>query len=105
MLLNHSALEFSTVGKRTLRVRDRTDLTAATVDFDISETGCLVACRAERPRLVGKHSVPTPWSGTCTEFREWEGMRVVRLIEASWHLPEGSFTYYRSEITSYKLWP
>ena len=105
MLLNHPTLEYSTAGKRTLRVRDRTDPTAATVDFEISETGRLVVCRAERPRLVGKRSVPTPWSGTCTEFQEWEGMRVVRLVEACWHLPEGNFTYYRGEITSYKLWP
>jgi len=105
ILLNHPTLEFSTAGKRTLRVRDRNDPTVATVDFEISEMGGPVACRAERPRLVGKRTVPTPWSGTCTEFQEWEGMRVVRLIEACWHLPEGTFTYYRSEITSYKLWP
>jgi hypothetical protein len=105
MLLNHPTLEFSTAGKRTLRVRDRNDPTGATVDFEISETGRPVACRAERPRLVGKRSVPSPWAGTCTEFQEWEGMRVARLIEACWYLPEGKFTYFRGEITSFSLWP
>jgi hypothetical protein len=105
ILLNHPTLEFSTAGKRTLRVRDRKDPTAATVDFEISEIGRPVACRAERPRLVGKRTVPTLWSGTCTEFLEWEGMRVARLIEVSWYLPEGTFTYSRGEITSYRVWP
>ena len=105
MLLNHPTLEFSTAGKRTLRVRDRNDPTAATVDFEIGETGRPLACRAERTRLVGKRKVPTPWSGTCAEFLEWEGMRVARLIEVCWHLPEGIFTYFRGEITSYAVWP
>jgi len=105
MLLIHPTLEFSTAGKLSLRVRDRNDPTGATVDFEINEIGRLVACRAERPRLLGKQTVSTPWSGTCTEFQEWEGLRVARLIEVCWCLPEGTFTYYRSEITSYAVWP
>jgi hypothetical protein len=105
MLLNHSTLEFLTAGKRTLRVRDRNDPTGATVDFEIGEGGRPVVCRAERPRMVGKQTVSTPWSGTCTEFQEWEGMRLARRVEACWNLPGQIFTYYRSEITSYREWP
>ena len=101
ILLNHPSLEFTAAGNRTLRVRDRKDPTGATVDFEISEDGRPVACRADRPRIVGKHAILTPWSGTCPEFQEWEGLRVARRVEAWWHLPEGTFTYFRCEVTSF----
>jgi hypothetical protein len=105
ILLNHASLEFAAPGNHTLRVRDRIDPTGATVDFEISEDGHPVACRAERPRIVGKNAIPTPWSGICTEFQEWEGLRVARRVEARWHLPEATFTYFRQEVTSFQRWP
>jgi len=104
ILLNHASLEFSASGSRTLRVRDRKDPSGATVDFEVSAEGRPVECRAERPRLVGKRAVPTSWSGTCTEFREWEGLRVARRVEVSWHLAEATYTYFRSEVTSFRAW-
>jgi len=104
ILLNHPSLEFNTAGNRTLRVQDRKDPTGATVDFEISEEGRPIASRADRPRLVGKRTVLTPWSGTCQEFEEWEGLRVARRFEACWNLPEGAFTYIRGEVTSYTAW-
>ena len=104
ILLNHPSLEFTAAGNRTLRVRDRKDPTGATVDIEVGEEGHPVACRADRPRLVGKHSVLTPWSGVCQEFQEWEGLRVARRVEVCWDLPEGAFTYLRGEVTSYTVW-
>ena len=103
ILLNHASLECTAAGKRTLRLQDRKDPTGATVDLEIDEEGRPVACRADRPRLVGKRSVLTPWSGTCQEFQEWEGLRVARRVEACWHLPEGTFTYFRVEVTTFTL--
>lgn len=99
-LLNHPSLEWSAAGPSVLRVRDRNDNTGATVDLEISPDGRPAACRARRPRLVGKQSVLTPWWGTYLEFGEWEGMRVASRLEVSWELPEGPFTYFRSRVTS-----
>lgn len=104
ILLNHTSLEFTAAGNRTLRVRDRKDPTGATVDIEVGEEGRPVACRADRPRLVGKHSVLTPWSGVCQEFQEWEGLRVARRVEVCWDLPEGAFTSFRGVVTSYTAW-
>lgn len=101
MLLNHPSLDFLVVGPFTLRVRDREDPTGATVDIDIDQDGRPLACRADRPRAVGKKTVLTPWSATCSEFREREGLRVASKLEVSWHLPEGPFLYFRGEITSF----
>lgn len=99
-LLKHASLEWNAVGPLTLRLRDRNDPTGATVDLEITADGRPLTCRAVRPRLVGKQSVLTPWWGTYLEFREWEGLRVASRLEVSWQLPEGPFTYFRSELTS-----
>jgi len=101
ILLNHLSLDFTVVGPFTLRVRDREDPTGATVDIDIGEDGRPLACRADRPRAVGKKAVLTPWSATCSQFREWEGLRVASKLEVSWHLPDGPFIYFRGEITAF----
>jgi len=44
---------------------DRLDPTGATVDLDLSDEGCPLACHATRPRLVGKQTV-------LTRGPEWE---------------------------------
>lgn len=105
ILLHHPSLEFTAHGANALAVRDRNDLTNATVEMVIGVDGQPSACRTERPRLVGKKTVLTPWLGSCLEFQECEGLRVARRIEVSWRLPEGDFTYLRGEVTSLHLLP
>jgi len=102
ILLNHPALECVATGPLHLRLRDRNDETGAAVDLEISEQGCPLVCRADRPRMVGKQAVVTPWSATCSDFYVRQGMRLPGNAEALWHLPQGSFSYYRSEIISYE---
>jgi hypothetical protein len=101
MLLNHPTLEWNAVGPLRFRLRDRQDPTEATVELDLSEEGRPLVCRANRPRLVGKQAILTPWSGTASEFREYEGLRVASRLEVAWHLPEGLFTYFHGELTSF----
>jgi hypothetical protein len=103
IVLNHGSLEWTAAGPHSLRVRDRADPTGATLDVDIDEEGRPLACRAERPRMVGKQPVLTPWSGSGAEFKEWEGLRVPTHLEVSWTLPDGPFTYYRSEVVSFQV--
>jgi hypothetical protein len=103
IVLNHGSLEWTAVGPLTLRVRDREDPTGATVDVEMSAEGRPLVCRADRPRVVGKQTILTPWSGIGSEFRDWEGLCVASRVEASWHLPDGPFTYYRGEVTSFVL--
>jgi len=104
ILLHHPSLELAAVGNRKLRVRQYAEPTGAAVEIEIVEDGRPAACRAERPMLVGKKTVLTPWFATAVEFVPWEGMRVARRMEAGWTLPEGDFTYFREEIASYAPW-
>jgi len=102
MLLTHRSLEWAAAGPLTLSVRDRHDSTGATVYIELSESGKPVACRADRPRLVGKDTIVTPWMGIGSDFREHDGLRVPNRLEVSW-LIDGWFDYYRSEITSFEV--
>jgi uncharacterized protein DUF6544 len=102
-ILNHASLEWKAPAARALRVRDVNDPTNATVELHFGPDGRPLSCHADRPRLVGKQSIPTPWCGTCVEFREWEGVNVASRVDATWHLADGPFTYYRSEITSFTV--
>ncbi len=100
ILLHHASLQYALAGKNALQVRDANDPTGATVDIEIARDGRPVASRATRPRLVGKKTLLTPWTGTCQEYREWQGMRVAQRVEACWNLPEGDFTYFREGVTA-----
>jgi uncharacterized protein DUF6920 len=101
ILLNHSSLKWEATRPLTLRVHDASDDTGASIDIDISDEGCPLTYRADRPRLVGKQAILTPWCATSSEFREVEGLRVPRRLEVSWNLPEAAFTYFQAEITSF----
>jgi hypothetical protein len=101
-LLNHSSLEWTEVEPLTLRVQDR-NVSCVWVYLTLDEQGKPFGCCADRPRLVGKQSVLTPWSAMCSDFREVEGMRVPGHLEVLWHLPEGPFTYFREDVTSFEL--
>lgn len=105
ILLNHPGLDWTKAGPLTLRVRDQDGSPEAMVDLELAEDGRPLACRAERPRLVGKQSVLTAWMGRYLEFQEMEGLRVAARLEVSWQLPEGLFTYFRSQLTSFACIP
>jgi hypothetical protein len=100
-LVNHSTLEWTSVGAVTLRVHDRQDATGAWVDLIFGEDGSPLGCRADRPRMAGRRMLSTPWSAICAELREHDGLRVPHQLEGTWHLLEGPFTYYRSQVTSF----
>lgn len=103
MVVAHPTLAWTAAEARTLRLRDSEDPTGATVEIEIGEDGLPVLTRAERPRMVGKSAVVTPWSATGLDFHEQDGLRLATRREAAWHLPEGAFTYFRSEVLSYSL--
>ncbi len=98
-----ASLEWAEAGERLLRLRDTGDPTGSVVEYEIDEQGKPVVSHADRPRIVGKRVIPTPWSASGSEFREWEGLRLATRMEASWHLPEGMFAYYRAEVIPFAL--
>lgn len=103
MLVAHPTLVWTAVGPQTLQLRDSDDPTGSTVNYEIGEEGLPICCRADRPRMIGKQSVLTPRSAAGLDFSERDGLRVATRLEAAWHLPDGAFTYFRSEVTSFAV--
>ena len=103
MLLNNPALEWTSAGLLTLRVRDREDATGAAVDIELTDGGKPLACRADRPRMVGREFVITPWLAVADDFSEHEGLRVPRRLDVSWLIADGWFSYYRSVVTEFSV--
>jgi hypothetical protein len=101
ILVNHTSLFAEAVDASTVRLGDRNDPTGAVLDLVVSQQGEPIGCHADRPRLVGKKTIVTSWSGTCSGFCQWEGLRVATRLAVGWNLPDGLFEYYRSEITSF----
>ncbi len=99
VLLNHRTLASETVAPGAVRFRDTTGPAGAYVDFEIDPDGRPIRCHAMRPRAENQ-MLPTPWSVSATEFREWQGLRLASKFEVSWHLPEGDFSYLRAELTT-----
>jgi hypothetical protein len=105
VLLNHPTLACEALAPLTLRLSDRSGPPGVHLDLELGPDGSPLLCRADRPRAEGNETVLTPWSGAAAGFTLWEGFRVAKRMEATWHMPGGAFTYYRSEVTSLEAVP
>jgi hypothetical protein len=77
--------------------------TQAAVEFEVDDDGRVLTVTApNRPRLVGKEVVDTPWSGKMSDYGVFDGFRVPTRAEVAWLLPEGPFTYWRAKITDFR---
>jgi hypothetical protein len=80
--------------------------TRVAVEFDVDGEGRVRgAAVPRRPRLVGRTTVETAWSGRFSEYRVLDGLRVPTAAEVSWALPEGPFTYWRGRVLELKVLP
>jgi hypothetical protein len=76
----------------------------AAVDFDVDADGRVVGGTApNRPRIVGKTFVETPWVGSFGEYKTVEGLTVPTVAEVSWLLPEGPFMCWRGRVVEFRV--
>jgi hypothetical protein len=67
--------------------------------FEIDDQGKLVSLHAQRYRDLGRgQSVLSDWTGRYADYREFGGFRVPTLVDVSWDLDEGSFSYARFQV-------
>lgn len=99
-------LERRAAGERAVEVSTLAGGRRAAVTLEFGADGDVAGSRAEaRPYKRGKAFVPMPWSGSFSDYGVLGGVRLPRRAEARWELPEGPFTYWRGEITSFELVP
>jgi hypothetical protein len=74
-----------------------TNIGTAVFTFDAG--GRPVRFDADRPLGGGPNAMMTPWFGTSSAWRTFEGIEVPTRGEVGWQLPTGTFVYYRWEIS------
>ncbi len=76
------------------------DMTVSAI-FHIDNDGKLVSLRGDRYRDIGGgKAVLTPWTGRCSDYREFNGFRVPSTVEVAWELESGQFSYARFRVTT-----
>lgn len=101
-LLHNPELCYRETGPRVVEVaaNSRAGLAQVRLRF---ENGDVVRVEAgNRPRMLGRRLVPTPWAGCFYDYRDWNGWRIPMRAEAGWMLDAGMFVYWRGEITDYR---
>lgn len=69
----------------------------------VFEGGDLARIEADdRPRAVGRGTVPTRWRGHFSDDRALGGYRIPTRAEVEWVLDTGPFVCWRGEVTSYQ---
>jgi len=82
----------------------RVGAAAVAVRLHFDADGDIVGSSADsRPRMVGKRTIDTPFSGRFADYREIGGVRVPTRAVVAWELPEGPFPYFRGRITDLEL--
>ncbi len=70
------------------------------LEFSFDDEGEIVSVySADRFREVNGSFVATPWEGRFSDYTDVNGYRVPTEAEVAWHLPEGTFIYWKATIT------
>jgi len=70
----------------------------------IFENGDITRVGADdRPRIVGRCTVPTRWEGRCYDYRELDRCRIPTRGVASWLLEGVPFEYWRGQVTEFRV--
>jgi hypothetical protein len=99
-------IRWEPIDDRSARVTLMGDGLPVSLAVEFDEEGRASRVRGERYRAVeGGKSVLTPWSASCTDYRDFSGLQVPSRVEVSWDLDEGQFTYARFRVTELEYHP
>lgn len=99
-------LEWREVDAQTVEVATRVGSARVAARLEFDAAGDVVRSSGDaRPRMVGKTTVSTPWSGSFSEYAALGGVRIPTRAEVRWELPDGPFTYWRGAVESVELQP
>ena len=76
---------------------------SATVEYRLKDGLIESIFVPDRGRSVGGKSIPTPWLGEFKKYKKMGNVLVPTYGEVSWLLDEGKFTYFKGNITDYKV--
>lgn len=101
-ILNAGELKWAQIDERTVSVTARSRSGDAIVQFSFDAAGDIVGLvAADRPMERGGVTIPTPWKGFYSNYRQFGRYRIPAYGEVGWELPDGLFTYWKGEIVAY----
>ena len=102
-ILNNGALSWRQLDPTTVEVSARSATGSASATFSFDQAGDIVGLVAtDRPMSQGAGTVPTPWIGSFSDYRQMGGYRIPAHGEVGWLLDDGLFTYWRGDIIAYE---
>ena len=101
-ILNATDLVWQELDARTVSVTAQSASGPAKLRFGFDTSGDIVSMVADdRPMDRDGVTVPTVWRGLYGQYRQFGPYRLPSWGEVGWELPEGLFTYWKGELTSY----
>jgi hypothetical protein len=102
-MLYNPQLSWREIGAKTVEVSAESPSGPARVRL-LFENGDITRVESDdRPRMVGRCIVPTPWQGHCRDYREMNGCRIPTRAVVSWLLEDGPFEYWRGRVTAFRM--
>lgn len=100
ILLPSRGVRWSPIDDTSARATVTAGATTVSVDFHFDAAGLVtrVYC-PDRMRDVDGTGVPTPWQGRMRDYDTFAGMRIPRVGEVAWLLPEGEQVYWKGRVT------
>ena len=99
-LLPSQGVMWSEIDDYTAKATITDSNTTISLDFLFNEAGEITgAYTPGRYREVNGNYKLTPWAGHFHKYELRNGIRIPVEAEVSWELPEGSFPYWKAEIT------
>ena len=100
-LLPDNGVTWTAIDDRRARASVTVVGTVVSLEFRFNDDGDVSEVFApDRAREVSGAYVPTPWIVRCTQFGEWQGVRVPIECSVSWQLPDRELAYWRGRVTS-----
>jgi hypothetical protein len=75
---------------------------AATLRFAFGEDGLVRSVQGERPRLVGRRFVDTPWIGRWSNWQRRDGVLVPTDGEVAWTIDGRPRPYWRGTLATWQ---
>jgi hypothetical protein len=102
-LLPGGAVRWESMDDSTARAVLEDGAVRVSMDVHFGGLGEIARISAQRPRTVGRTTVPTPWVGRFGDYERIEGMRVPMTGEVGWRTPEGLIPYWRARVVAAKF--
>jgi hypothetical protein len=102
-ILNAAGLTWRLVNERVVEVSAQSRSGSASLRFSFDPHGDIVGMHADdRPMTVGARTVPTPWIGAYSDYRQFGRYRLPAHGEVGWVMSGELHVYWKGDLVGYE---